>query len=101
MKHNSERPLFEEITVNGFALADKIKELILQGNMRRLIIRRPNGKALLDVPLTAGIGVAGVLTLLAPMLTAITALGALFTQFRIEIERDPHGGDDDSFPPGR
>jgi hypothetical protein len=101
MKNDTNRPLFEEISVTGLALAEKVKELILTGNVRRLIVRRSNGKALIDMPLTAGIGVAAVLTLLAPMLTAIAAMGALLTQFRIEIERDPKEGDDDYFPRDR
>ncbi len=68
---------------------DKVKDLVLKGNVRRLIVRRPNGKVLIDIPLTAGVGIAGVLTLLTPMLAALAAMGALFAQFRIEIERDP------------
>ncbi|MBK5966934.1 hypothetical protein CCR95_23405 [Thiocystis minor] len=89
MKDDNGRPLSEEISVAGSALVDKVKELVLKGNIRRLIVRRSNGKVLVDIPLTAGIGVAGVLTLLAPMLTALAALSALFVQFRVEIERDP------------
>lgn len=88
MRNNRGRPVPEEITVAGSALLDKIKDLIAEGNVRRLLVRRPGGKVLIDVPLTAGIGVAGVLTLIAPMLAAIGAMAALFSQFRLEIERD-------------
>jgi hypothetical protein len=94
MRTNRGRPLPEEITVTGFALVDKIKDLIQQGNVRRLIVRRPSGKVLVDIPLTAGVGIAGVFTLLAPMLTAIGAMAALLSQFRLEIERDAdHDGE--------
>lgn len=89
MRQNNERPLAEEITVAGGALLEKVKDLVVQGNVRRLIVRRPSGKVLADIPLSAGLGVAGVLTLLAPVLTAIAAIGALFAQVRIEIQRDP------------
>lgn len=89
MRNDNGRPLTEEIGVAGAALIDKVKELVSQGNIRRLVVRRPNGKTLVDIPLTAGLGVAGVLTLLAPMLTALAAIGALFAQIRVEIERDP------------
>lgn len=89
MRQDNGRPLAEEITVAGGVLLDKVKDLIQQGNVRRLIVRRPSGKVLADIPLTAGVGVAGVLTLLAPVLTALAAIGALFAQFRIEIQRDP------------
>ncbi|PQJ94838.1 DUF4342 domain-containing protein [Chromatium okenii] len=95
MKNDTDRPLFEDISVTGWVLIDKVKALIARGNVRRLIVRQPNGKVLIDVPLTAGVSVAAVLTLLMPMLTAIAAMGALFTQFRIEIERDPTLFDDD------
>ncbi|MBV5309944.1 DUF4342 domain-containing protein [Chromatium okenii] len=95
MKNDTDRPLFEDISVTGWVLIDKVKALIARGNVRRLIVRQPNGKVLIDVPLTAGVSVAAILTLLMPMLTAIAAMGALFTQFRIEIERDPTLFDDD------
>jgi hypothetical protein len=88
MYDNNGRRLPEEITVTGSALLDKIKELVQQGNVRRLIVRRPNGRVLVDIPLTAGVGVAGVLTLLMPMLVALGAMAALVAQFRIEIERE-------------
>ncbi|EGV31388.1 hypothetical protein ThidrDRAFT_2010 [Thiorhodococcus drewsii AZ1] len=88
MRDDYGRPLHEEITVTGSALLDKVKELVQQGNVRRLIIHRPSGKVLVDIPLTAGVGIAGVLTLLTPMLAAIGAMAALFAQFRVQIERD-------------
>lgn len=78
----------EEFNVPGWALLDKVKDLIQHGNVRRLIIRRPSGKILIDVPLTAGVGVTGILTLLTPMLVALGAVAALVAQFRVEIERD-------------
>jgi hypothetical protein len=78
----------ENITVSGNGLVDKVKQLIHEGNVRRLIIRRPSGEALVEIPLTAGIGVAALLTLLAPVLAALAAMAALITQFRVEIERE-------------
>ena len=88
MRDRHGRDLRDEISVTGSALLDKVKELIQQGNVRRLIVRRPNGKILADIPLTAGVGVAGVLTLLMPMLVALGAMAALVAQFRIEVERE-------------
>ncbi|GAB0149058.1 MULTISPECIES: DUF4342 domain-containing protein [unclassified Marichromatium] len=89
MRDDHRRPTREEFTVAGGALVDKIKELVRQGNVRRLIVRRPSGQILTDVPLNAGLGVAAALTLIAPVLTALGAIAALLAQFRIEIERDP------------
>ncbi len=89
MRDDKGRPLAEEITVAGAALVDKIKDLVRQGNLRRLVVRRPNGKPVADISLTAGAGVAALLTLLVPVLAALAAIAALVAQFRVEIERDP------------
>ncbi len=78
----------EEINVMGSALVDKVKDLIREGNVRRIIVRRSSGEALVEIPLTAGVGVAALLTLLAPVLAALAAIAALVAQFRVEIERD-------------
>ena len=67
----------------------KAKDLINQGNLRRLIVRRPSGRLLVDVPLSAGLGVIALLILIVPMLMALAALAALVMQFKLDIERDP------------
>jgi len=67
----------------------KAKDLINQGNLRRLIVRRPNGRLLLDAPLVAGRAVIALLILVVPMLMALAALAALVMQFKLEIEREP------------
>ncbi|MBK1716881.1 DUF4342 domain-containing protein [Thiocystis violacea] len=99
MRNRDGRRPPDEIGLGGSTLLDRAKDLLDQGNLRRLIVRRPSGRVLVDIPLTAGVAVAAVLTLLTPMLVAIAAIAALVTQFRIEIERDqpPRGGrfDDD------
>ena len=89
MREKDPRPLPETITVAGGDLVEKIKALIHQGRIRRLVVRRQSGEALMEIPLNVGIGVAGVLTLAAPVLAALGAMAALVAQFRIEIERDP------------
>jgi len=66
----------------------KARDLINQGNLRRLIVRRPNGRLLIDVPLVAGLGVIAILVLIVPMLMALAALAALVLRFSLEIERD-------------
>jgi|GEM_PF-3144965 len=72
----------------GNVVMEKAKELVRQGNAQRLTIRRPGGKALFDTTVTAGAGVTGVLTLLAPTLVAIIAIAALITGFSIAIRRE-------------
>jgi hypothetical protein len=83
------RTLTEEIEVRGGELVDKVKALIAEGNVRRLVIRRGSGEALVEIPLTAGVGIAGLMTLMAPVLTALAAMAALIADFRVQIERDP------------
>ena len=79
----------EEIEVTGDHLVGRIKELLAEGNVRRLIIRSPEGKVMFEVPLTAGVAVGGVVTILAPVLAAIGALAALVANVKVEIVRDP------------
>lgn len=81
------RTITERFTVAGHELVDFVKKLIADGNVRRLVIRRPSGEALIEVPLTAGIAVGGVLTLLAPVIAAIGAIAALLAKFEVDVER--------------
>jgi hypothetical protein len=76
----------EKFTVDGSQLVDKVKELIHKGNIRRVRLIH-KGRALIDIPLTAGVGVAAVTVLAAPVLAAIGAVAALVTECTIEVER--------------
>jgi len=73
----------EEFRVNGDELLAKVKELINEGNVRRIIIKNRDGKVLVELPLT--IGVVGVV--LAPVLAAVGAIAALVTECSIIVER--------------
>ncbi len=73
----------EEFQVNGDALLSKIKELLHEGNIRRIIITNEDGRTLIDMPLT--VGVVGIL--LAPQLAAIGAIAALVTHGTIVVEK--------------
>ncbi len=85
----------EEILVAGHDLVEKIKNLVAQGNVRKLIIRKPNGDCLLEIPLTAGMAVGGIFTLMAPVLAALGAMAALVKDFKVEIIRNDEDNDDD------
>ena len=74
----------EEFNVNGDKLVSRIKELLHEGNIRRVIIKNDDGKVLIDIPLTFGV----VGALLAPQLAAIGALAALVTQCTIVVEKE-------------
>ena len=82
-----ERTWTEEIEVASNQLVEKVKELINEGNVRRLIIRTPDNRVVLELPLTAGVVVGGVVTLIAPLLAALGAFAALLASVKIEIVR--------------
>ena len=76
----------ETFTVDGNQLVDKVKELIHQGNIRRVRLLH-KGRPLIDVPLTIGVPVAAAAVLAAPVLAALGAIAALVTECTIEVER--------------
>jgi hypothetical protein len=73
----------EEFKISGEQVVAKIKEIIKEGNARRIIIKSEKGETMLEVPLT--IGAVGVL--LAPVLAAVGALAALVTKCTIVVEK--------------
>lgn len=74
----------ESFAVEGEALLKKIKELIAEGNVRKITITDKAGKEIMTFPLT--IGVVGALLL--PMLAAVGALAALIGECTITVERE-------------
>ena len=74
----------QEFQFSGDTLLAKIRELLHEGNVRRVIIKNDDGRVLIDIPLT--IGVVG--TLLAPQLAAIGAIAALVMRGTIVIEKE-------------
>jgi len=79
----TEKTHTEEIHVSGEELISKIKELVHEGNIRRMIIKNEKGRTLIDIPLS--LGVVGVL--LAPQLAAVGAIAALMTKGSIIVKR--------------
>jgi hypothetical protein len=75
----------EEIKVAGANLKAKLKELIREGNIRRVVIRNPQGRTLLDLPLSAGVAGAALL----PFWAAIGTIAALASDYTVAVERDP------------
>lgn len=84
---SEERTWTEEIEVSGSQLVDYVKDLIQEGNVRRLIIRTSEDKTLLEIPLTAGVAVGGVVTIVTPVLAALGALAALLVNVKLQIVR--------------
>ena len=83
----AEHSWVEEIEIASDQLVARVKELIAEGNVRRLIIRAPDNKIFFEIPLTAGVAVGGVVTLFAPLLAALGALAALIARVKVEIVR--------------
>ncbi len=81
----------EEIEIAGKDLVERVKELIEQGNVRRLIIRKKDGEIMLEVPLTASVIAGSVLVVFAPLFAALGALAALIAEIKLEIVRDVDG----------
>jgi hypothetical protein len=85
--NKTERTWTEEIEVAGTELIDRIKELIKAGNVRRVILRTPDNRLLLEIPLTAGAVAGGVVVLVAPVLAALGAMAALLAKVKIQVVR--------------
>ena len=76
----------ERYNVSGNQILDKVKQLIHEGNIRRVRLLH-NEKTIIEIPLTVGAPVAVVGILAAPLLAAIGAFAALVTECTIEVEK--------------
>lgn len=81
---NPQPTRIQEFTIDGDQLLATVKELIHEGNVRRLTIKSEEGRTLLEVPLTIGVIGAALL----PVFAAIGALAALATRCTIVVERE-------------
>jgi hypothetical protein len=76
----------ERYTVSSSQIVDKVKELIHEGNIRRVRLLH-NEKVIFEIPLSVGAPVAAVGILAAPLLAAIGAFAALVAECTIEVEK--------------
>ena len=74
----------ESFTLNGENLLKKVKELIAEGNIRRITISDKDGRELITFPVTIGV----VAAMIAPMLAAVGALAAFIGECTITVERE-------------
>ena len=74
----------ETIEATGDELVAKIKEIVHEGNVRRIIIKNDEGEKVIEIPLTVGV----VGALLVPALAGIGAVAALLSKCSIEVERE-------------
>lgn len=73
----------EQFKVYGHEVLEKVKKLIKEGNVRRIIIKNEKGKVMMEIPVTFAV----VGAVFAPILAAVGALAALLTKCTIEVER--------------
>jgi uncharacterized protein DUF4342 len=82
----------EEVHVVGRDLVDKVRDLIHEGNVQRIVVKDEHGNTFVEIPIT----VAAVGAILAPLLAAIGAISALVAKFTIVVVRSepksPEGG---------
>ncbi|HUG28181.1 MAG TPA: DUF4342 domain-containing protein [Gemmatimonadales bacterium] len=79
----------EEHRVSGEGLVAKVKELIHEGNVRRIIVKNDEGRTLLEIPLT--VGVVGAVFL--PVLVALGAIAALAKSYTLVVEKQEPGAE--------
>ena len=78
---------FEQIQISGDNLLAKVRELIEEGNVQRVILKNEEGTTLLEIPLTAGVAATVLAVAVAPVLAAVGAIAALVSNVTIEVER--------------
>ncbi|MBA7472980.1 hypothetical protein ES707_08312 [subsurface metagenome] len=76
----------EKFTISGSQLVDKVKQLIHEGNIRKVRVIH-EGKTILEIPLSIGAPAAAATILAAPLLAALGAFAALITECTIEVEK--------------
>ena len=82
-KKTGEKSWTEEFRVSGGEIINKIKEILHEGNVRRIILKDEHGKIFMEIPLSVGI----VGAVVAPLLAAVGAIAALVSNLTIIVER--------------
>jgi len=76
----------EKFTVSGSQLVEKVKQLIHEGNIRKVRVLH-EGRTVLEIPLSIGAPAAAIGIMAAPILAALGAFAALITECTIEVEK--------------
>lgn len=77
----------EQFEIAGSELVDRVKQMIEDGNVRRLIIRKADDEVLMVVPLTASVVAGGAMLVFAPVLAALGAAAAFLAKVKLEVVR--------------
>ena len=84
---SNEKISSEEFKISGDLLVGKIKELIHEGNIRRIIIKNEEGNTLMEIPMTVGVIGGVVSAAFFPLIAAIGVIGAMVAHLTLVIER--------------
>ncbi|HEX8386746.1 MAG TPA: DUF4342 domain-containing protein, partial [Rubricoccaceae bacterium] len=90
---------FEEVKVASSGIVDKVRDLIEEGNVRRISLRKGE-RVLFEIPLTVGVGAGAAALLTSPLLAAVGAVAALVSDITIAVERDEESAGGSSEPSG-
>lgn len=77
----------EKIQVAADQVADTLRQLVAEGTVRKIIVRKADGTQILSIPLAAGVAIGGVAVLVAPAISAVAALATLFSNLTVQVER--------------
>ncbi len=81
----NQNSLKETVKVQSELVAGKVKELIHEGNVRRVTVRNEQGHTVIEIPVTAGV----IAAVAAPVLVGVAAIAALASSWEIEVDRVP------------
>ena len=81
--HNTDNVVTEEYTLSGESVVAKVREIVREGNVRRITLKNDEGRTLLEIPLTVGV----VGAVLLPVWAAIGAVAALVANLTLSVER--------------
>ena len=82
----------EDVKVASSQIVDKVRDLIEEGNVRRISLRKGD-RVLFEIPLTVGVGAGAAALLTSPLLAAVGAVAALVSDITVAVERDDDAAD--------
>jgi len=84
---SDDKTRYEEFKISGDDLLTKVRELLREGNVRRVFLKNEEGATILEIPLTAGLAVTVITAAFSPVLVAVGAIAALLAQVTVGVER--------------
>jgi len=85
---NDKQTVTEQIEIAGDQLVSRVKEIVAEGNVSRLIFRAPDDKVMMEMTVTTGAVLGGAIALSAWWLAALGAIAALVARIRVEVVRE-------------